>query len=93
MLDYGTVGDPVVRNKEGPSPPCTVVLVTAMEEVAMEEQGITRLHLNMLQGQHLHVHTLAASVLIDKSRLKVIGTFLMCSTLSISAPVCPPTRL
>ena len=56
MLGYGTVGDPVVRNKEGPSPPCTVVLVTAMEEVAMEEQGITRLHLNMLQGQHLYTH-------------------------------------
>ncbi len=58
MLGYRTVGDSVVGNKEGPSPPWTVVLLTAMEEVAMEEQSITRLHLNMLQGQHLYTHRL-----------------------------------
>ena len=56
VLGYRTVGDSVVGNKEGPSPPWTVVLVTAMEEVTMEKQSITRLHLNMLQGQHLYTH-------------------------------------
>ena len=47
------VGGPVVCDEEGPAPPVTVVLITAMENVRVEKESITSLHLNIHQGKYL----------------------------------------
>ena len=53
MLDYRVVAGSVVRHKEGPASPVTVVLVAAMEHIGVEEEGVARLHLHFHQWQHL----------------------------------------
>ena len=47
------VGGPVVRHQEGPAPLVAVVLLAAVEQVTVEKQGVTRLQLNMHQGEKL----------------------------------------
>ena len=41
MLKKRVIGGLVEGNEEGPAPPVTAVLVTLVEEVTMEEQGIS----------------------------------------------------
>ncbi len=43
----------VVGNEECPPPAITLVLVAAMEHIAVEEQSISRLHLYFYQWQYL----------------------------------------
>lgn len=43
----------VVSNEKSPPPPVTLVLVTPMEEVAMEEESISWLHPYLHQGKNL----------------------------------------
>ena len=47
------VAGTVVGDEEGPPPAVTLVLVTAMEDVAVEEKSISRLHLHFYQRKHL----------------------------------------
>ena len=53
MVEHGVVGGPVVCDEEGPASPVTAVLVTLMQHVAVEEEGIPGLQLHMDQGQDL----------------------------------------
>ena len=46
---------PVVGNEEGPPSAVTLVLVTAMEDIAVEEESISWLHLHLHQGKHLQL--------------------------------------
>ena len=47
------VGDTAIGDEESPASPVTVVLITAMENIAVEEEGITCLHLHLNQGKYL----------------------------------------
>jgi len=53
MDDDGIVAGPVVSDEEGPPPAVAPVVVAAMEDIAVEKESISRLHLHFLQRQHL----------------------------------------
>ena len=69
VRDSGIVGGTVVCNEEGPSSPVTVVLVAAMENVRVEEESITSLHLNLHQGKHLSRNHKVSRYALVESRL------------------------
>jgi len=46
MENHRIVAGPVVGDEEGPPPAVTVVLVAAMEDITVEEESISRLHLH-----------------------------------------------
>lgn len=52
LLDWVIAG-PVVGDKEGPPPAVTPVLVAAVQDVGMEEEGVARFHLDIHQGKYL----------------------------------------
>ena len=47
VVAHRFIRSPVVCNEEGPAPPVTAVLVTPVQDVAVEEKGITGLQLHM----------------------------------------------
>ncbi len=47
------VRGPVISNEEGPASSVTVVFVAAMEDIRVEEESITSLHLHIHQGKYL----------------------------------------
>ena len=47
VLVHRAVGGSVVCNEEGPAPPVTAVLITLVQHIAVEEEGITRLQLHV----------------------------------------------
>ncbi len=51
--DDWVIAGSVVGDEEGPPPAITLVLVAAMEHIAVEEQSISRLHLYLYQWQNL----------------------------------------
>ena len=53
VRNHWIVGDTVVRDEEGPASPVTVVLVTSMEDIRVEEESIPRLHLYLNQWKRL----------------------------------------
>ena len=52
----------VVGDEEGPPFAVTLVLVAAMEDIAVEEESISWLHLHLHQGKHLHSSWIEMSV-------------------------------
>ena len=47
------IGGTVVGDEEGPASPVAVVLITAVEKIAVEEESITCLHFYLDQGKPL----------------------------------------
>ena len=47
MLKHRIIRGPVVCDEEGPASPVTAVLVTLMQDIAVEEEGIPGLQLHM----------------------------------------------
>ena len=47
MLKHRVVGGPVVGDEEGPASPVTAVLITLMQYIAVEEEGIPGLQLHV----------------------------------------------
>ena len=47
------IGDTVIGDEESPASPVTVVLITTMENIAVEEESITCLYLHLNQGKYL----------------------------------------
>ena len=53
MFDDWIIGCSVVGNEEGPASSITIVLVATMKYIRVEEESITRLHLNMHKRKNL----------------------------------------
>ena len=47
VIAHRVVRGPVVCNEEGPASPVTAVLVTLMQDIAVEEEGIPGLQLHV----------------------------------------------
>ena len=84
------VGGPVICNEEGPAPPVTVVLVTAMENIRVEEESITSLHLNIHQGKHLSRNCFSIAY-IETKKLNLASLYLhnLLHSLHISSCLSP----
>ena len=54
MVNGGVVGGPVESDEEGPPPFVTAVLVTLVEDIAVEEESISRFQFHMKQREYLH---------------------------------------
>ena len=68
------VAGPIVSNEEGPPPAVTSVLVGTMEDITMEEDSITRIHLYFNQRQHLQGDTANACEQQTTSTLNSLST-------------------
>lgn len=53
MWNDRIIGDTVVCNEEGPASFVTVVFVTSMKDIGVEEESIPGLHLYINQWKHL----------------------------------------
>ena len=53
VLHDWIVAGSVVRNKEGPSLAITIVLVATVQDIGMEEEGVTRFHLHLHKREYL----------------------------------------
>ena len=54
MVNSGVVGGPVESDEEGPPPVVTAVLVALVEDIAVEEESISRFQFHMKQREYLH---------------------------------------
>ena len=53
VFDYRGVGGPVVGDEEGPAASVAVVLVTLVQHIAVEEEGIPWVQFNLDQRENL----------------------------------------
>ena len=64
----GIVGGHVEGNEEGPPPVVTAVLVALVEDIAVEEESISRFQFHMKQREYLRWRTNKYSIRITCSK-------------------------
>ena len=89
MLNDWVIAGSVIGNEKSPSSVITFILVTSMQHIGVKEKSISWFHFYLHKRENLHIQHTSVCLVHCMAQL----TFITCSTLSMSAPICSPTHL